>query len=91
MRHLRTAAVVTVLAGTGALGTTAGFARDTPRPAPTPQTNEYVMPSEQVMREMRQVIIALYGPRPTATAPDEPQCSPPSRASRRSTAAPHAG
>jgi hypothetical protein len=66
--HLRTATVVVViLAGTGAVGTTATFAR-APSPTPTPQTSHYVLPSRQVMREMRAVIIALYGPQPPASA-----------------------
>jgi hypothetical protein len=61
-----------VIVCTGAAGTTAGFARSTSHAQPSPQTSEYVLPSKQVMREMRAVIIALYGPQP----PAKPHCSP---------------
>jgi hypothetical protein len=92
VRRLRNTFVVAMLlGGIAAAGTTAGFARDTSQPQPTPQTNQYVLPSKQVMREMRQVIIALYGPRPPAGTSVEPQRSPPADGSRRSTPQPHAG
>jgi hypothetical protein len=92
MRRLRnTLVVAAILVGTGAVGTTAGIARTTAQPQPTPQTSEYVLPSEQVMREMRAVIIALYGPRPAAAKPDEPQCSSPRGPSRNGASRPHAG
>jgi hypothetical protein len=71
-----------ILVGSGAVETTTGFARTSSQPQPTPQTNQSVLPSQRVMREMRDVIIALYGPRPPASTPAEPQCSPPAHRSR---------
>ena len=88
MRRLRAALAVAVIAGTGALGTAPGFARATPKP--TPDSSQSVMPSEQVMREMRAVIIALYGPQPTSTAPEQSQCTPPALRRDRVSASPHA-
>jgi hypothetical protein len=61
LRRLRTAVAVGVIVATGALGTTTGFARANPKARTTPVSDQSVMPSKQVMREMRAVIIALYG------------------------------
>ena len=91
VRRLRAALAVAVIAGTGALGTTTGIARATPMPQPTPDSSQYVRPSEQVMREMRRAIVALYGPQPTSTAPDQPRCSPPALRRDRVSASPNAG
>ena len=72
LRRLRkTLVVAVILVGTGAVGTTAGLARNTSQSQPTAETHGYVLPSKQVMREMREVIIALYGPQPAATQPAE--------------------
>jgi hypothetical protein len=58
--------VAAILVGTGAVGSTAAPARSVSSAQPKPQTDEYIHPSKQVMREMRAVIIALYGPQPPA-------------------------
>jgi hypothetical protein len=59
-------AVAAILVGTGIVGSTAAPARSGPPPKPASQTSEYIHPSKQVMREMRAVFIALYGPQPPA-------------------------
>jgi hypothetical protein len=61
-------AVTAILVATGAVASAAAPARSGTPPEPASRTSEYIHPSKQVMREMRAVIIALYGPQPPAAS-----------------------
>jgi hypothetical protein len=72
-RLRRTLVVAVIIVGTGAVGPAASLAGAGSQPRPPADQDEYVLPSKQVMREMRSVIMALYGARPAASRPTETQ------------------